>query len=262
MALFQIQNLRSNEVHRKVSVNVLLPVDSHAQHPAGERFRTLYLFHGVTDNNMAWLLNTRLYELAEKYNLCVVLPSGENSFYMNREDRFECWENFFCQELPLLMQRAFPLSDRREDTFIGGFSMGGFGALRNGLKHYDRYGKIFCFAPALELEYTLDSTYDAQDYLMNRSFVEARYGPDLQASKNSDQNPLWLIDHLTAQGIDLPKIYMATGQDDTLADVHRAIEQHLADAQADYIAKIVPGIHDWDFINRNLEQALQWLAEK
>ena len=84
MALFQIQNLRSNEVHRKVSVNVLLPVDSHAQHPAGERFRTLYLFHGVTDNNMAWLLNTRLYELAEKYNLCVVLPSGENSFYMNR----------------------------------------------------------------------------------------------------------------------------------------------------------------------------------
>ena len=35
MALFQIQNLRSNEVHRKVSVNVLLPVDSHAQHPAG-----------------------------------------------------------------------------------------------------------------------------------------------------------------------------------------------------------------------------------
>ena len=93
-------------------------------------------------------------ELAEKYNLCVVLPSGENSFYMNREDRFECWENFFCQELPLLMQRAFPLSDRREDTFIGGFSMGGFGALRNGLKHYDRYGKIFCFAPALELEYT------------------------------------------------------------------------------------------------------------
>ena len=78
----------------------------------------------------------------------------------------------------------------------------------------------------------------------------------------SDQNPLWLIDHLTAQGIDLPKIYMATGQDDTLADVHRAIEQHLADAQADYTAKIVPGIHDWDFINHNLEQALQWLAEK
>lgn len=262
MALFQIQNLRSNEVHRKVAVNVLLPVDSHAQHPVGERFRTLYLFHGVTDNNMAWLLNTRLYELAEKYNLCVVLPSGENSFYMNQEDRFECWENFFCQELPLLMQRTFPLSDRREDTFIGGFSMGGFGALRNGLKHHDRYGKIFCFAPALELEYTMNSTYDAENYLMNRSFVEAHYGANLEASQNSNQNPLWLIEHLTAQGIDLPKIYMATGQDDTLADVHRAIEQKLKAAKADYTAKIVPGIHDWAFINQNLEQALQWLAEK
>ena len=80
MALFQIQNLRSNEVHRKVSVNVLLPVDSHAQHPAGERFRTLYLFHGVTDNNMAWLLNTRLYELAENTTSALCFPVGKTAF--------------------------------------------------------------------------------------------------------------------------------------------------------------------------------------
>ena len=140
--------------------------------------------------------------------------------------------------------------------------MGGFGALRNGLKHHDRYGKIFCFAPALELEYTIDSTYDADNYLMNRSFVEAHYGPDLKTSLNSDKNPLWLIDELTSKGITLPKIYMATGQDDTLADVHRTIEQKLKAAKAEYTAKIVPGIHDWDFINRNLDQALQGLAEK
>ena len=261
MALFQIQNLRSNEIHRKVSVNVLLPIDSHGEHHSGECFRTLYLFHGVTDNNMAWLLNTRLYELAEKYNLCVVLPSGENSFYMNREDRFECWENFFCEELPTLLQRAFPLSTRKEDTFIGGFSMGGFGALRNGLKHHDIYGKICCFAPALELEYTLDSTYDAENYLMNRGFIEAHYGNDLHASYQSDQNPLLLIDHLSAKGIELPKIFLTTGQDDTLVEVHKTVEQHLKAANADYTAKIVPGIHDWDFLNRNLEQALQWLTQ-
>ena len=55
MALFQIQNLRSKEIRRKISVNVLLPIDSHRAHPAGEKFRTLYLLHGTTDNNMAWL---------------------------------------------------------------------------------------------------------------------------------------------------------------------------------------------------------------
>ncbi|MFR6344983.1 MAG: alpha/beta hydrolase-fold protein, partial [Christensenellales bacterium] len=111
MALFQIQNLRSKEIRRKISVNVLLPIDSHREHPAGEKFRTLYLLHGTTDNNMAWLLNTRLYELAEKYNLCVVLPSGENTYYLNQEDRFENWDSFFAQELPMLLRRAFPLSE-------------------------------------------------------------------------------------------------------------------------------------------------------
>lgn len=262
MALFQIQNLRSKEVHRKISVNVILPIDSHREHQPGEKFRTLYLFHGVTDNNTAWLLNTRLYELAERYNLCVVLPNGENSFYMNREDRFENWGNFFAQELPMLLRRAFPLSERREDTFIGGFSMGGYGALRNGLKYHDMFGKICCFAPDLELEYILEGRFDEMDPLSCQGYAESHYGPDLKAAHNSDKNPLWLIDTLNAQGIELPKIYLTTGEDDFLAEVHQTIAKKLQSVQADYKAPLVPGIHDWDFLNRNLELALQWLTEK
>ena len=261
MALFQIQNLRSKEVHRKISVNVILPIDSHREHQPGEKFRTLYLFHGVTDNNTAWLLNTRLYELAERYNLCVVLPNGENSFYMDREDRFENWGRFFAQELPMLLRRAFPLSERREDTFIGGFSMGGYGALRNGLKYHDAFGKICCFAPALELEYTMDSTYDAEDYLRNRGFVEAHYGKGLEDAVETDKNPLWLIDQLSAQGVELPKIFLATGEDDGLLPVQQSIVQHLEAAKADYTAHVAPGSHEWDFLNRNLETALQWLTK-
>lgn len=262
MALFQIQNLRSKEIRRKISVNVLLPIDSHREHPAGEKFRTLYLLHGTTDNNMAWLLNTRLYELAEKYNLCVVLPSGENTYYLNQKDRFENWDSFFAQELPMLLRRAFPLSERREDTFIGGFSMGGYGALRNGLKYHDTFGKICCFAPDLELEYILEGRFDEMDPLSCQGYAESHYGPDLQAAHNSDKNPLWLIDTLKAQGITLPKIYLTTGEDDFLAEVHQTIEKKLQSVQADYTASLVPGIHDWDFLNRNLELALQWLTKK
>ena len=100
------------------------------------------------------------------------------------------------------------------------------------------------------------------DPLSCQGYAESHYGPDLQAAHNSDKNPLWLIDTLKAQGITLPKIYLTTGEDDFLAEVHQIIEKKLQSVQADYTAPLVPGIHDWDFLNRNLELALQWLTEK
>ena len=41
-----------------------------------------------------------------------------------------------------------PLSTKREDTFIGGISMGGYGALYNGFKYRDTFSKVAAFSPA------------------------------------------------------------------------------------------------------------------
>ena len=77
MALLQM-DFRSKALKRTVTVNVILPV---------ERFKgpypTLYLLHGLTDNYNSWLSNSRIRLWAEESGLAVVMPSGENSFYMD-----------------------------------------------------------------------------------------------------------------------------------------------------------------------------------
>ena len=131
MALIQME-FKSETLKRTVSANVILP---------SERFRgpypTLYLLHGLTDNCNGWLSYTRIRLWAEESGLAVVMPSGENSFYMDILVKDGCLGDFgeyIGRELVSVTREMFPLSHKREDTFLGGLSMGGFGACRNALK--------------------------------------------------------------------------------------------------------------------------------
>ena len=146
MALIRME-FRSRTLKRAVPVNVILPA---------EKFRgpfpTLYLLHGLTDNCSAWLDNTRIRLWAEESGLAVVMPSGENSFYLDILVRDGCLGDFgeyIGRELVDVTRELFPLSCRREDTFLAGLSMGGYGACRNALKYSETFGKAAILSGAL-----------------------------------------------------------------------------------------------------------------
>ena len=154
MALLQME-FRSAALKRTVSLNVILPA---------ERFQgpypTLYLLHGLTDNCSGWLSYTRIRLWAEESGLAVVMPSGENSFYMDILVKDGCLGDFgeyVGRELVEVTRELFPLSRKREETFLAGLSMGGFGACRNALKYSDTFGKAAILSGALHFyEYPAD----------------------------------------------------------------------------------------------------------
>lgn len=84
-------------------------------------------------------------------NLAVVMPAGENAFYVDQPSIGAMHGQFIGEELVEITRKMFPLSRKREDTFIGGLSMGGFGALRNGLKYHDTFGAVICLSGALHV---------------------------------------------------------------------------------------------------------------
>lgn len=96
-----------------------------------------------------WLTGSLIQELALKYNLAVVMPAGENSFYLNGKGTGRGYETFTAVELPAYCQKTFGLSDKPEDNFIGGLSMGGFGAIHTALKYPEYFGKMFGLSSAL-----------------------------------------------------------------------------------------------------------------
>ncbi len=256
MALLQA-TVFSKSLMRNVPLTIILPVDK-LMATGKQAFPTLYLLHGIYGNTMDWVVNTRINRWAMEKDLCVVMPSGENSFYLDDPAHFDLWSQFVGQELVELTRRMFPLSQKREETFLGGLSMGGYGALYNGLKYQETFGRILAFSPFLRMDRLKNSSYESGFILSSRSFAERCFG-DLETLPESDRNPMWQAAQMVKHGLALPEIYLACGDRDELIQGSRQMAEVLEGLQAAYQFDVLPGAHEWDLWDRALEQALNWL---
>ena len=111
--------------------------------------KTLYLLHGFSGNESDWEYNGVAEDIAGKYNLAVIMITGGNNFYLDRKATGCQYGTFAGEEVVNYTRKLFGLSEKREDTLIGGLSMGGFGALHTGLRYPDTFGKIGAMSSAL-----------------------------------------------------------------------------------------------------------------
>ena len=151
MAIFE-GSYFSDALRRGASFSVYLPNDigpeGHTKY-FDRPTKVLFLLHGYTGTRADWIKDTSILSLAARYNLALVCPSGENSFYLDGEETGRQYQRYVGQELVEYVRKTFGLSDRREDTFIGGISMGGFGAVHTGLAYPETFSKIVSLSAAL-----------------------------------------------------------------------------------------------------------------
>ncbi len=261
MALLQM-NLMSRALMRTVPVNVILPADKlvpAGSSPRGDKpYQTLYLLHGIFGSYTDWVCGTRLQRYAEDKDLAVVMPSGDNSFYVDRPEEGNNYGQFVGQELVELTRKIFPLSHAREDTFLGGLSMGGYGAMRNGLRYSDTFGYIVSLSGALHLEEIAARTKKSGSLLESRSYAQACFG-DLTKLLGSDKDPKALIRMRKEDSKPIPKIYMACGLSDSLLEANRAMAAYLQEQGVSVTYEEGPGGHDWDFWDAYIKKAIDWL---
>lgn len=261
MALLQV-NFMSEALMRTVTINVILPVDKLALpgmlEPAQKPYKTLYLLNGIMGNYTDWANASTIQTLAEEKNLAVVMPSGENLFYLDYEPIHAMYGDFVGRELVEITRKMFRLSEKREDTFIGGLSMGGYGALRNGLKYSDRFGYIIALSSAMELYGIEQRTNDSPMFFERRNFAEFVFG-DLKQVMESDKNPIWLAKQLVQSGKKLPKIYMACGTEDFLLSKNRRLQEDLRQTGLEVTYEEASGSHEWKFWSQQIKKALEWL---
>lgn len=107
--------------------------------------QTLYLLHGYGDSYTSWIRKTNLERYAAHHNLAVIMPDAQKSAYTDMTHGGKFF-TYIADELPGKMRAFLPLSERREDTFIAGFSMGGYGAFKIGLARPMQYAAIGCIS--------------------------------------------------------------------------------------------------------------------
>lgn len=220
--------------------------------------KTLVLLHGYSGGASDWLMGSSIQELAVQYNLAVIMPNGRNSFYLDREATGRKFAAFVGEELLEYARKTFHLSDKREDTFIGGYSMGGFGALHTGLAYSHNYSKIAALSSALIIHQLKGMSPDDMNPMANYAYYADVFG-DLKTAEDRECNPEVLIRRKLEAGEPIPEIFMACGSEDMLVETNRAFRDFLKENGVAAQYQESAGMHDWKFWNQYLEPAIEWM---
>lgn len=252
MALLQV-NYLSKALFRTVPLNMILPSDKidfttgdYAM-KEGQRFKTLYLLHGLLGNYTDWVSGTRIQRWAEEKNLAVVMPSGDNSFYFKSRTPWNDYETFIGKELVEVTRKMFPLSDKREDTYIAGLSMGGYGALRNGIVFSDTFSHVAGFSAAIHLFHETENDFHGGLF------------EDMKLAAESNLNPYRAFEDMIREGRSVPKFYLSCGTQDNLLKDNEDFRDFLKEKGMDVTWDEEVAGHEWDFWDSQIKKLLDWL---
>lgn len=262
MALLQV-NYFSEALMKITTFHILLPNDLQPIMTQGNKnyernIKTLYLLHGLSGCTLDWMLGSRAQEMSMKYNLAIVMPSGDNSFYLDGKESGREYGRFVGEELVNYVSKTFVLSDKKEDVYIGGLSMGGFGAIHTGIKYHDTYHKIFALSSAMIIHNIKDKKSNFQDTLANYEYYKLNFG-DLSKLEQSENNPEHLVKMLKKENKQIPSIFMACGTEDFLLQENRKFHEFLINQDVEVVYQENKGMHDWKFWNEYLEPAIIWM---
>ncbi len=236
MAKFSV-NMISYVLRRTVDLTVVIPTvtipeslaraqGEEISHQVKDKYPVLYLLHGYGNNHATWQGYARIELFAEERQIAVVMLSAENKFYLDHGGDDNYFE-FIEEELPEFITNMFPISTRKEDTYIAGLSMGGFGALVHGLSHPEKYQAIGSFSGAMKMD-----------------------GASIQ--------PIDLLTQIKKE--DVPALYIACGEDDFIYESNKEIIALLDKREIPYTWDSVPNYkHEWRFWDLEVEKYLDWL---
>lgn len=259
MAYFRIQ-LYVNALRRKTSFEMVIPNDVHTDGTGGEnvqpptKLKTLFLYHGYTG-----CAENQIPEyLADRYGFAIVMPSVENSFYLNGAATGRQFQTFVGEELVDYVRRTFGLAQGPEETYVMGMSMGGFGALHTALAYPETFGKVGAMASALIVHEIARMKEGDHTGFANYAYYRECFG-DLRHVEESDNNPETLVKKLRAAGKKLPEIYMCCGTEDFLLENNRAFSAFLRTQGVEHIYREGPGAHTQAFWDDNVGKIISWM---
>jgi S-formylglutathione hydrolase FrmB len=218
-----------------------------------ESYPVLWLLHGYGGNDSSWLNSTQLIHYLQPYDLVVVLPDAQLSWYVNAlRDPAARFEDYFIRDLTETVGAHYAVDLARQA--IAGLSMGGYGAVMLGLRHTDRFRFIGALSAVLTVPRDVERFDSAGGFATPSLRLAFGDGP----SKFRDRHDPFLLFRQTPPDA-LPFIYMAIGTADefrTLLPRNREFADSLRAYGAMYSYTEQPAHHSWVFWNHVLPDLL------
>jgi S-formylglutathione hydrolase FrmB len=231
-------------------MNVVLP--QHDDLADRTPFPCLFLLHGLSDDHTIWSRRTSIERYAVTRGIAVVMPAGGRGFYVDNAEGPQ-WGAFIAEEVPAVARAFFPLSDRREDTFIAGLSMGGYGAFRIALANPDRFAAAGSFSGGLDMSVRPMEVDPAWIRELTRVFG------DLDALPGSANDVFELARRLSPDDRRRVRLFQCCGTEDFLYDGNVRFRDHARSLGLDLTYEEGPGTHEWGYWDAAVRRFLEWL---
>ena len=232
------------------SVIVILPRQSGPE-LRGTRHPVLTLLHGLSDDHTVWLRQTAIERYAVAHGLAVVMPNVHRSFCADMKAGPHYW-TFLSEELPEVTRDFFPLSQKREQNFVAGLSMGGYGAFKLALRRPDM------FAAAASLSGVMDAAAmfheEGEDW--HRELATIFGSADELRGGGAD---LFALATNVAASKTRPKLYQCCGASDPLLEENRRFRSHAKRLKLPLTYREGPGGHTWEYWDTMIERVVKWL---
>ncbi len=248
------EKLVSKLMGRDMPYRIIVPV---GYSNSTERYPVLYLLHGLTGHFNNWTDKTKIAEYAAAQKLLIVTPEGDNGWYTDSstvpKDKYE---SYIVKELIPEIDKKFRTFADRDHRAIAGLSMGGYGAIKLGLKYPEMFVLSGSFSGALGAASITEKQVPGA---IGRS-IDAIFGPvNTELRKASD--PFDMIRQATTEKIkNFPFLYIDCGTEDFLFSNNRDFVALLLEKKVPHEFRQLPGGHTWTYWNTQVEEFLE-LAE-
>lgn len=250
MAFLEV-NFKVAVIGQSMSMNVILPAaKEELDHPqalmAGDRYPTLFLLHGLGEDHTSWIRRSMIERYTQEYHIAIVMPSTYRGWYTDMQYGY-LYRSYIGDELVQICRSLFPgMSDRREDTYIAGNGMGGYGALAVALTYPETY------SVAASMSGIVDPKCIARP--KDNTFLDL-FGP-LEQFDGSKNDLFHLAKAVMEQGKPIPSLYMTCGANGGVTDSNRRMKAYLTSLGYDLAYRENDADNDWELWDREIKAIL------
>jgi len=216
------------------------------------RYPTLYLLHGLSDDHTVWQRRTSIERYVEGLNLAVVMPAVQRSFYTDMVNGQRYW-TFISEEVPAVARHFFPLSEDRNENYVAGLSMGGYGAFKLALTCPEHYAAAASLSGALDVVRLVETEQAA-----GRSELQHIFGA-ANALADSPNDLFTLATQIVEQDRPRSSLYQWCGTEDFLYADNVHFRQHAESLGLAVTYEEDSGGHEWSCWDAQIQRVLAWL---
>lgn len=255
-AFFREEKIQSKLMARQMPYHVIVPLGYYSDANKTKRYPTIYLLHGLTGHFDNWGSKTKIAEYVASYNYIIVMPEGNNGWYTDSatvpNDKYE---SYIAQELIPEIDKNFRTSADRNHRAVAGLSMGGYGAVKFGLKNPEMFALVGSFSGALGAASLTEREVGTRGTIAE-SILSVFGKAD---SETRRQNEIFkLVKEMPADKIkNLPFIYLDCGTEDFLIENNREFAALLFEKKVRHEFRQLPGAHDWKFWDAQIREFLE-----